>query len=206
VNFLLIGYSGHSFVVIESAASINLTAEGYFEKEEKKENPYKLEYLGSEDSLRTGGRFKGKNLFIGIGDNKIRKKIYQKLTGSKFINIVDSSANVSRTSKLSECVYVGKNASVNAQVTIGVGAIINTGAILEHECRIGEFTHVAPGAVLCGNVSVGDNSFIGANCVIRQGIKVGSNVIIGAGSVVVRDIPDNITVAGNPAREKTWGS
>jgi len=31
-------------------------------------------------------------------------------------------------------------------------------------------------------------------------VVVGKNVTIGAGSVILKDIPDNVTVIGNPAR------
>lgn len=41
---------------------------------------------------------------------------------------------------------------------------------------------------------------LGANVNIIGDIKIGDNVIIGAGSVVVRDVPDNCVVAGNPAK------
>ena len=36
------------------------------------------------------------------------------------------------------------------------------------------------------------------NAVIKQGLKIGSNSIIGAGSVVIKNIPNNVVVAGNP--------
>lgn len=47
---------------------------------------------------------------------------------------------------------------------------------------------------------IGNNVQCGANVTILGGITIGHNVIIGAGSVVVKDIPDNVVVAGNPAR------
>lgn len=47
---------------------------------------------------------------------------------------------------------------------------------------------------------IGDNVSLGANVNIIGNIKVGNNVIVGAGSVVVKDIPDNCIVAGNPAK------
>jgi len=42
---------------------------------------------------------------------------------------------------------------------------------------------------------------LGAQVLIIGDIRVGNNVVVGAGSVVVRDVPDNCVVAGNPARE-----
>lgn len=48
--------------------------------------------------------------------------------------------------------------------------------------------------------TIGDNVSIGANVNIMGDITIGNNVEIGAGSVVVKDVPDNCIVAGNPAR------
>lgn len=47
---------------------------------------------------------------------------------------------------------------------------------------------------------IGDNVFLGANVTIVGGVKIGNNVKVGAGCVVVKDVPDNCTVVGNPAR------
>ena len=52
------------------------------------------------------------------------------------------------------------------------------------------------------SIKIGDNVWIGANAVINPGVTIGSNVVIGSGSVVTYDIPDNVLVAGNPARVK----
>ena len=47
---------------------------------------------------------------------------------------------------------------------------------------------------------IGDNVFLGANVTIIGGVRIGNNVEVGAGSVVVKDVPDNCVVAGNPAK------
>ncbi len=46
---------------------------------------------------------------------------------------------------------------------------------------------------------LGNNVMLGANVTIIGSVHIGNNVTIGAGSVVVKDIPDNCVVAGNPA-------
>ena len=51
-----------------------------------------------------------------------------------------------------------------------------------------------------GNPSIGDNVSLGANVTIIGPVHIGNNVTIGAGSVVVKDVPDNCVVAGNPAK------
>ena len=51
-----------------------------------------------------------------------------------------------------------------------------------------------------GRPTIDDNVSLGANVVIIGGVHIGKNAIIGAGSVVVKDVPDNCVVAGNPAK------
>jgi serine acetyltransferase len=48
--------------------------------------------------------------------------------------------------------------------------------------------------------AIGDDVEVGANVVIIGEIQIGNNVTIGAGSVVVKDVPDNVVIAGNPAK------
>ena len=51
-----------------------------------------------------------------------------------------------------------------------------------------------------GRPTIGDNVSLGANVTIIGPVHIGNNVIVGAGSIVVKDIPDNCVVAGNPAK------
>ena len=56
--------------------------------------------------------------------------------------------------------------------------------------------------LLCeaGKTIIGNNCFIGMNSIILMGTHIGDNVIVGAGSVVSGNIPDNVVIAGNPAK------
>lgn len=51
-----------------------------------------------------------------------------------------------------------------------------------------------------GKVTIGNNVFIGMQATILKGVSIGNNVIIGANSLVNKDVPDNVVVAGNPAK------
>lgn len=52
------------------------------------------------------------------------------------------------------------------------------------------------------SISIGNNCYLGTGCTILGPCTIGSNVVIAAGAVVIRDIPDNCMVAGNPASIK----
>lgn len=139
--------------------------------------------------------------FVTVGNIKstaIRHKLYDmaRKQGFLFPNIIDPSSQVSPFARLGRGNFIGKNVVVNADVLIEDMAIINTGAIVEHECRIGSFTHVSVGTTLCGNVTIGHDSFIGAGSTVIQGTVIGSNTLIGAGSLVLRDVPDQMTKKG----------
>ncbi|CBY56943.1 acetyltransferase, CysE/LacA/LpxA/NodL family [Listeria monocytogenes SLCC2479] len=49
-------------------------------------------------------------------------------------------------------------------------------------------------------VHIGDNVWIGGRAIINPGVKLGNNVVVASGAVVTKSFPDNVVVAGNPAR------
>ncbi|MCW3070125.1 MAG: hypothetical protein JWO44_15 [Bacteroidetes bacterium] len=201
-NIVLIGYSGHSFVVLEIFRAMGRTVSAYCDLSKKEHNPYSLGYAGNENEAAVIGQLKAADCFVSIGDNQLRKKSYEKASASalSIANAIHPSAIISETAVFGNGVMIAAGVIINAQSRIGNAVICNTGCIIEHECRIADFAHIAPGAVLCGNVSVGEGSFVGANSVVKQGITIGKNVIIGAGAVITKDIADGTKIVGNPQR------
>lgn len=200
-NFSIVGYSGHSFVILDSAHKLKLICTGYYDRNKKELNPFNIDYLGIESDIITNER-----IFITIGDNKIRRNIYEDMIKKDFItflNIIDPTSSVSKFAfiKPDSSISIGVNSVINSLAKIEAGSIINTGAIIEHEVKIGKFSHIGPNATLCGNVNISDNVFIGANSVVKEGVKIGENSIIGAGSVVLKNVPPNSTYVGNPSRK-----
>ena len=117
-------------------------------------------------------------------------------------------------------------AIIRDEVEIGFGAVIMMGAILNIGAVVGEATMIDMGAVLGGRATVGkrchigagtvlagvvepasatpviveDDVLIGANAVVIEGVRIGKNAVVAAGSVVIEDVPENVVVAGVPAR------
>jgi len=99
-------------------------------------------------------------------------------------------------------IKIGKNCflSLRARIDIQGGRI-----------SIGNNVHIASGSLILGHtgfrrVKEGDKTIIEDNvrifvyAVILPGVRVGKNSIIGAGSVVMKNVPPNVVVQGNPAR------
>ena len=199
---ILIGYSGHGYVVADIAIENQLNLIGYTEKNEFVINPFQLNYLGDEQHDIFFSKYESAEFIIGIGDNYTREEVFNfiKDQGKTIRNLISSSALISGSVKMGEGIFVNRNVTINALAKIGNNVLLNTSCIIEHECVISDSVHVAPGAVLAGNVFVGERSIIGANSVIKQGVNIGKDVIIGAGTVVINDIPDGKKIVGNPSR------
>ncbi len=58
----------------------------------------------------------------------------------------------------------------------------------------------AKGIGLPKKVVIGNNVWIGGGVTILPGVCLGNNVVVGAGSVVTKSFPDDVVIAGNPAR------
>jgi len=198
----IVGYSGHSYVVLDACFKNRFQVQYYVDLSEKQFNPFDLEYLGDESSDNFDWSI-ADGYILGIGDNKIRRNIASNIAshGKKLLNVIHPTCSIGSFAQVGSGNYIGPQAIVNTLVKLGDCCIVNSGAIVEHECQVGDHVHLAPGSVLAGQVTVGKNTFIGANAVIKQGTTIGDNVIIGAGSVVLNDVPTGEVWVGNPAKK-----
>lgn len=187
----LYGASGHAKVVIDILKASGLSVDGLFD-----DNPAVKELLGFPVLYDEAGR---SPMIVSIGDNKIRKRISEKLTVC-FGSAIYPGAIVSDSVTIEYGSVVMQGAVIQSCSIVGKHCIINTGTSVDHECVIGDYAHLSPHCTLCGNVTVGEGAWIGAGSVILPGIKIGKWSIIGAGSVVSKDIPDNVLAVGNRCR------
>jgi sugar O-acyltransferase (sialic acid O-acetyltransferase NeuD family) len=188
----LYGASGHAKVIIDILKSQNIDIDGLID-----DNGSINELLGYPVFHDSDSRYP---VIISIGDNKIRKKICDKLADIPFETAIHTSAIISDNSRIDVGTVIMQGTIIQSDSTVGKHVIINTGASVDHDCVVENFVHISPHVTLCGNVSVGEGSWIGAGSTVLPGIKIGEWSVIGAGSVVTKDIPAYTLAVGNRCR------
>lgn len=142
---------------------------------------------------------------VAIGGSRGRDRIAIqrrfRARGLRLTSIVHPDASVCPSAKLGAGTQILAQAVVAADAIVGEACIVNHRASVDHECKVGHGVHLAPAATLCGLVTLHDNVMVGAGAVVLPRLFIGENSIVGAGAVVTRDVPPNVVVVGNPARQ-----
>ena len=139
---------------------------------------------------------------LGVYQPQHKIKIIQSLSPdmSKFINVIHSGLDISKTSFIGIGALINSKVSIAAHTTIGDFVSINRHVSIGHHTVISDYCSINPGTNIAGNVTIGEGSTIGMGTNILNQVKIGKNTIIGAGSVVTKDIPDNVVAYGSPCK------
>ena len=132
----------------------------------------------------------------GIIDIGVRVKIFELLekAGFSFPVLIHPRATVEPSATIGEGVQVFANAYVGAEAVLQPRCMVNTNAVVSHDCEIGAYTHIAPGALLAGHVHVGERTLVGMGVTTAIGVRIGSGVRIGNGAIVLADVPDRTII------------
>ncbi|MBH0093524.1 acetyltransferase [Pseudoalteromonas sp. SCQQ13] len=199
----IVGASGHGKVVADIAEQLGFIVNFYDDAYPSKTHIEHWPIHGTcADLIALNNTSTAPNdVVVAIGNNNIRQQKIQLLQQNSFnlITLIHPTAVISQYATIAQGSVVFAGAIINAFANIGVGCIVNTSAIIEHDCAIGDFTHICPNTALAGGVIIGTKSWVGIGSQVKQLITIGDNCIIGAGSTVVKNIPDNVTAFGSPA-------
>jgi sugar O-acyltransferase (sialic acid O-acetyltransferase NeuD family) len=132
----------------------------------------------------------------GIIDINVRVRIFELLerAGFSFPVLVHPRATVEPSAKVSEGAQVFANAYIGAEAVLQPRCMVNTNAVVSHDCEIGMYTHIAPGTLLAGHVHVGERTLIGMGVTTTIGVHIGSGARIGNGAIVLADVPDKMVI------------
>lgn len=137
---------------------------------------------------------------IAIGDAASRRKEAAALRGKPLATVVHSRASVSAHAAIEPGCFLAAQSVVAAGARLGSCVIVNHGAVVDHDVRVGDFCHIAPLAALGGGVQVGANVLVGSGASVLPNLRIAGDVTIGAGAAVCDDLADPGRYAGVPAR------
>ncbi|MDA7568188.1 acetyltransferase [Emcibacteraceae bacterium] len=151
----------------------------------------------------------GYHFAIAIGNPQIRSTVANKYPDLHYPNLIHPSVSLGKGQL--ECVARSKGNIIAAgcritnEVKFGNFILLNLNATVAHDTILNDFSSAMASVNISGNVEIKKGGYIGAGAVIIQGdnfqkLVIGKNSIVGAGAVVTKDVPNNVTVVGVPAK------
>jgi sugar O-acyltransferase (sialic acid O-acetyltransferase NeuD family) len=147
-----------------------------------------------------------------IGDNWVRYNVSLQILALvpnfKFVNAIHPSVIIGNNVKIGEGIIAMAGVIFNPKSIIGNFTFFATGAQIEHDCIISDFASVSAGSVIGGHVKLGKYSALTLGVTVLDRLEIGENTVVGAGSLVLKSLPSDVLVYGNPAkiiRNRTTG-
>lgn len=140
---------------------------------------------------------------VGIAFPIIKSKIIKNLRSRGYYNFpsfISKNAWISSLVKVGEGCIIYPGTSVNYNSIIENFVVVNMNCAIGHDCVLKDYVSLAPNVSLGGNTTIGKLTELGIGSNSRQYITIGKNATVGAGAVITKDIADDVTAVGNPAK------
>ena len=141
---------------------------------------------------------------ISIGDNWSRYYVYNKIIEQvpnfEFVNAIHPSVVIGNNVKLGVGIVAMAGCIFNPKAVIEDFTFFATGAQVEHDCVIDDYSSISAGSLTGGHVHMGKFAALTLGVVVLDRLSIGENTVVGAGSVVIKSLPSNVLAYGNPAK------
>lgn len=147
-----------------------------------------------------------KDILIAINNQTIRQLIVEKFLTEKininFPNIVDKTVVIDKEfSKIGKGNIIMDFVGITGNVTIGDFNIIGARTGIGHDSKIGDFNTFSPRVSVSGHVTIGNGNTFGLNSAILQNKAIGDNNDIWSYTMILKNIKNNCTYFGMPAKK-----
>lgn len=200
-RLVIIGAGGHGRVCADIALKVNKWKEiAFLDDDSTIGHSMGIPIIGPKRKF--GQYVADYDIFVAIGNNRVRADIYAQLehSGANIPVLIHPKAVLGEGVSIGAGTVVMAGTVVNPCTKIGKGCIINTGSTIDHDCVIEDYVHISPGVNVAGSVSIGALTWLGIGSVVSNNLSIISGCSVGAGAVVVADVLEPGTYVGVPAR------
>ena len=120
--------------------------------------------------------------------------------GLTLVSAIHPSVTILAEAILGENVIAHARSIIGYRAEVGAGAVLNTGAQIDHHTVLHECCTLDPGVVCAGGVVVEAFAHVHTGAILTKRVRIGSGAVVAAGAVVVRDVEAGMRVMGVPAR------
>ncbi|MEH7251322.1 acetyltransferase [Neobacillus niacini] len=140
---------------------------------------------------------------MAIADPKAKLAVAEELEerGARFINLIHPTAIVGKNVKMGKGCVVCPRVVLTCDIELGDFVMLNLCATIGHDVIIGNGCTINSHSDVTGGAKLGTGVFLGSHAVITPNLKVRDFAKIGAGSVVVKQVAQDTTVFGIPAKK-----
>lgn len=157
--------------------------------------------LGKDEDVK---RYPDAHYVVAVGASRTREKIIKNMRDInpefKFGTLIDPDAIISKTVTVGEGSIICAHTIITVNISIGNHVIVNLDCTVGHDAVLKDYVTMYPSVNISGCTSIGHAAELGTGMQIIQGKSIGDYSIVGAGAVVVKDIPENCTAVGSPAK------
>lgn len=210
-KIIILGTGGNSIDILDTISEINKSSPsplyeciGFLDDDRthRNKNIHGVKILGVLEDAKS---FKDAYFINGIGNEKnyLHKETIIGKTNiplERFLSLSHPSASVSKMAKIGFGTMILQNVTIASNVRIGNHIMILPNSVISHDVTIGDYACITGGVCVSGGVTVGKSCYFGTNSSIIGNISIGEHSLIGMGSVVLKDVPSNSVVVGNPAK------
>ncbi len=132
----------------------------------------------------------------------IRDQIIARLgiAEERWATVVHPSAQIGERATLGRNVLIMANVVLCGNARLGNHCVVLPQSVVHHDSSIGDYSLVGSGVVVAGYSHIGKSCYIGSRSSISNFVEIADRSLVGIGSNVLKSIPEQAVVAGNPAK------